>query len=64
MAQAQIDLIKKICRESVASQANSDNAEFYVQLTSNKYARFYYSHHYKDSVLSLNINKEKSFIIT
>jgi hypothetical protein len=63
MAQAQIDLHKKLNKKDISTQTG-DNHEFFVSLSKNKYAKLYYSESYKDIVLSFNINRSKSFIIT
>lgn len=63
MAQAQVDFLKIKNKIDVSTQTCNNN-EFFVSLSENKYARLYYSESYKDIVLSFNINRSKSFIIT
>ncbi len=55
MAQAQIDAYKKLV---------SRKTHFFVSLSTTKHMRLYRSKSYKDMVLSFNINKSKSFIVT
>ncbi len=65
MAQAFIDFYKNkidIKKINKSTQTNDLN-EFFINLSSSKHARLYYSDSYNDYVLSLNINQSKSFII-
>lgn len=63
MAQAQVDYFKLKNKKDAITQTG-DNSEFFVSLSENKYAKLYYSESYKELVLSFNINRSKSFIIT
>jgi hypothetical protein len=68
MAQAYVEKFKSyknnLEKKVNQSTQTSDLNEFYFNLSSSKHARLYYSESYNDLVLSLNINKSKSFIIT
>jgi hypothetical protein len=64
MAQAQVDYLKIKNKKDVATQTSLNDNEFFVSLSANKYARLYYSESYRDMVLSFNINRSKSFIVT
>ena len=59
-----INILYRIKNKIDVGTQTCNNNEFFVSLSENKYARLYYSESYKDTVLSFNINRSKSFIIT
>ena len=69
MAQAMLDdknyKLKILNEYKVNACAQTGEVEeFFIELSKSKHARIYFSKSYKDTVLSLNINQCKSFIIT
>ena len=63
MAQAMITLKKLNNCNNIGTQT-SLSSDFIINLSQNKHFRVYYSEAYQENVLSFNINKSKSFIMT
>lgn len=64
MAQKMIDLKK--CLNDIGIQCNNEfsSPDFHIQLSKNKYIKFYKSKCYNDYILTFNINKSKKIVLT
>lgn len=64
MAQKMIELRKCKLDKSIQCDNDFSSPEFHLQLSENKYIKFYKSKCYNDYILSFNINKSKKIVLT